>query len=182
MSKKTVGACLFLGLFLLSSCGPKKKVEELVPPVSQAQLRAEEAMRLAEEAIEDARSLGADTNEAEDLLAKAKDSFEQGDFPSTVKFADQAKESAEKAKELFLAEESAREEAAREEAAEKVAAEERKFYTVGTWEHDRDCLWNIAKKKEIYNDPWKWKKIYKVNKDKIKNPDLIYPGQKFTIP
>ena len=27
-----------------------------------------------------------------------------------------------------------------------------------------------------------WKQIFEANKDQIKNPDLIYPGQKFRIP
>jgi len=44
-----------------------------------------------------------------------------------------------------------------------------------------DCLWNIAKKDYIYNDPFKWPTIYEANKDKIKDPDLIYPQQVFTI-
>ncbi|GEM_PF-1702559 len=43
-----------------------------------------------------------------------------------------------------------------------------------------DCLWNIAKK--YYNNPFLWTKIYQQNKDIIKNPDLIYPGQVFIIP
>ncbi len=55
-------------------------------------------------------------------------------------------------------------------------------YTVGTWARNRDCLWNISKKKTIYNDPWKWPKIYVANRDKIKNPDLIYPKEVLTIP
>ena len=54
-------------------------------------------------------------------------------------------------------------------------------YTVGTWRKDRDCLWNIAKKPEIYNDPFAWPKIWHANSDQIKNPDLIYPGQQLTI-
>jgi nucleoid-associated protein YgaU len=57
-----------------------------------------------------------------------------------------------------------------------------KTYTVGTWARDRDCLWNISKKKDIYNDAWKWPKIWQGNRDKIKDPDLIYPGQKLKIP
>ncbi len=44
-----------------------------------------------------------------------------------------------------------------------------------------DCLWNIAKKDYIYNDPFKWPRIYEANKDKIKDPDLIYPKQVFRI-
>lgn len=55
-------------------------------------------------------------------------------------------------------------------------------YTVGTWSEDRDCLWNIAGKEQIYNDPFMWPKIWQANTDKIRNPDLIYPGQVLTIP
>lgn len=45
-----------------------------------------------------------------------------------------------------------------------------------------DCLWVIAKIEKVYGDPYKWKKIYLANKDKIKDPDLIYPDQVFDIP
>jgi nucleoid-associated protein YgaU len=45
-----------------------------------------------------------------------------------------------------------------------------------------DCLWNIAKKKEHYGNGFAWPVIYKANRDKIKNPDLIYPDQNFSIP
>ncbi len=45
-----------------------------------------------------------------------------------------------------------------------------------------DCLWNIAKKDQYYGNGFAWPKIYKANRDKIKNPDLIYPKQEFTIP
>jgi LysM repeat protein len=43
-----------------------------------------------------------------------------------------------------------------------------------------DSLSKIAK--HIYGDANKWHRIYEANKDKIKNPDLIHPGQEFTIP
>ena len=55
------------------------------------------------------------------------------------------------------------------------------MYTVGTWRKDRDCLWNIAKKPEIYNDPFAWPKIWRANMDQIHNPDVIHPGQQLTI-
>lgn len=57
-----------------------------------------------------------------------------------------------------------------------------KTYVVGTWARDRDCLWNIAKKPDIYGDAFKWPKIWQKNKEQIKNPDLIYPGQVLRIP
>jgi nucleoid-associated protein YgaU len=43
-----------------------------------------------------------------------------------------------------------------------------------------DSLSKIAK--HSYGDANKWHRIYEANRDKIKNPDLIYPGQEFTIP
>ncbi len=57
-----------------------------------------------------------------------------------------------------------------------------KSYTVGTWSEDRDCLWNIAGKLEIYGDPSLWPKIWQNNKDIIRNPDIIHPGQVLTLP
>ena len=43
-----------------------------------------------------------------------------------------------------------------------------------------DSLSKIAK--HLYGDAQKWRTIYEANRDQIKNPDLIYPGQTFTIP
>ena len=43
-----------------------------------------------------------------------------------------------------------------------------------------DCLWKIAKR--FYGVGSKWTEIYNANKSKIKNPNLIYPGQVFVIP
>jgi len=45
-----------------------------------------------------------------------------------------------------------------------------------------ECLWYIAGYKNIYGDPTKWPLIYQANKDKVKNPNLIYPGQVLRIP
>lgn len=55
-------------------------------------------------------------------------------------------------------------------------APQTKTYTV----KKGDTLWGIAKK--YYGNGAKYTQIYNANKDKIKNPNLIYPGQVFTIP
>lgn len=55
-------------------------------------------------------------------------------------------------------------------------------YTVGTWAQDRDCLWNISGKMEIYGDPFQWPKIWQANTNIIRNPDIIHPGQVLQIP
>ncbi len=51
-----------------------------------------------------------------------------------------------------------------------------KTYTVKSG----DCLWNIAKK--FYGNGSQYTKIYNANRGKLKNPNLIYPGQVLTIP
>ncbi|MEO6441266.1 MAG: LysM peptidoglycan-binding domain-containing protein [Chitinophagales bacterium] len=43
-----------------------------------------------------------------------------------------------------------------------------------------DSLSKIAK--AHYGDANDWRKIFEANKDVIKNPDLIHPGQKIIIP
>jgi len=45
-----------------------------------------------------------------------------------------------------------------------------------------DNLWRISGYRNIYNDPSQWRKIYEANKDKIEDPNLIYPGQRLLIP
>lgn len=45
-----------------------------------------------------------------------------------------------------------------------------------------DSLWWIAKFKDLYNDPFLWPIIYEANSNQIKNPNIIYPGQRLTIP
>jgi len=44
-----------------------------------------------------------------------------------------------------------------------------------------DNLWNISGKDEVYADPYQWPLIYKTNRDKIKDADLIHPGQVLDI-
>jgi len=45
-----------------------------------------------------------------------------------------------------------------------------------------ESLWRISGHKDVYNDPSKWKKIYEANKNKIANPNVVYPGQRLVIP
>ena len=45
-----------------------------------------------------------------------------------------------------------------------------------------ETLWWIAEYKQIYDDPFQWPVIYRANRDRIRDPDLIYPDQNFVIP
>lgn len=60
---------------------------------------------------------------------------------------------------------------------EKIPANIYDQYTV----IDGDYLWRIAKHDDIYGDAFQWIRIYSVNKDQIKDPELIFPGQIFNI-
>ncbi len=44
-----------------------------------------------------------------------------------------------------------------------------------------DNLWDIAKKKSIYNDPNEWRKIFLDNQGEIISPDVILPYQTLQI-
>ena len=59
---------------------------------------------------------------------------------------------------------------------ENPAVEQGKTYTV----QKGDTLWKIAK--QFYGNGNQYPKIVSANSDKIKNPNLIYPGQTFSIP
>lgn len=43
-----------------------------------------------------------------------------------------------------------------------------------------DCLWSIAKRN--LGDGSRWNEIYQLNRDKISNPNLIYPNQILVMP
>ncbi len=104
------------------------------------------------------------------------------------------------AEEKAAAEEAAAEEAAAEKEAEEMAAKEAemaakeaemaakeaemKQRTMGVRAYTveaGDNLWSISGRSEIYDDPFQWPLIYKANRHKIKDADLIYPGQYLDI-
>ena len=56
------------------------------------------------------------------------------------------------------------------------AAPEPVFYTV----QPGDSLWKIAS--QHYGDGNKWNALFEANREVIKDPDLIYPGQQIRVP
>jgi len=45
-----------------------------------------------------------------------------------------------------------------------------------------DTLSTIAARREIFNDQFMWPLIYKANRDQIRDPRIVYVGQKLTVP
>lgn len=56
------------------------------------------------------------------------------------------------------------------------AAPEAVFYTI----EKGDSLWKIAS--HHYGDGNKWQALFEANREVIKDPDLIYPGQRIRVP
>ncbi|HNQ34721.1 MAG TPA: LysM peptidoglycan-binding domain-containing protein [bacterium] len=68
-------------------------------------------------------------------------------------------------------------------AALKTEIESMKIKTPETYRVKKgDFLIKIANKDEIYGKGSEWKLIYRANREKIRNPNLIYPGQELVIP
>ena len=45
-----------------------------------------------------------------------------------------------------------------------------------------ESLWLICARDTVYGRGSRWRALYQANRDRIKNPDLIYPGQELSIP
>lgn len=113
-------------------------------------------------------------DEANTLLSSAKTSFDAEDYQNAINYANQATELAKLAKQEILA---------LEEKVPVVVEKKEEPITINTHKVKKgECLWWIAEYKDIYNNPFKWTKIYKANKNKIKDPHWIYPNQEFVIP
>lgn len=136
----------------------KEKAAAYRSEIEAAENKADELMRLSD------ADLMERSTEVDDLAAKVKSLWENK-LSLIPEFWDRLTALNDKVKSL-----------------QSTLAGAGKTYTVGTWRRDRDCLWNISKKRDIYNNAWMWPKIWQGNRDQIKDPDIIHPGQKLKIP
>ena len=150
--------------------------EEALKKKAEAKLAAQKAIDEAQEALKAAQEAEAPKyapdlyQAASNALNAAVRSFKAENYPQAIQQAKKATELAQKAKDAAIK--------VKEELAEKEKAKTPTSYTVQKGE----CLWVISSYPQIYNDPFLWPLIYWANKAQIKDPDLIYPGQTFTIP
>jgi len=132
---------------------------------------------------------------AKELLSTAKNLHDSGKYNESIQASDEAKRIAVSA--AAVAARAAADDEAVSVTAKAATADDAKknadkpavgasnsendIYVVQYFKNRaRDCLWFIAQK--FYNNPRQWKNIYDVNRDIIKNPDLIRPGWKLKIP
>jgi len=112
------------------------------------------------------------------LISESKELFNNGSYSDSINKSDEAKKvlsavtvalNLKKGKYDYISD-------------EEVTRGKENFrtYRVKLNYKSRDCLWRISLK--VYKNAKWWPYIYKANREQIKNPDLVFPGQKFKIP
>lgn len=136
---------------------------------------AKDAIAAAKAANEKASAAKNEWRDTGALIKKAEKALADGKCDEAMKLANQARTQAENA---VAQEESEKQRLAHMfggVAAAPTAGEGQYSVVKG------DNLWRISAKPNIYNNPFQWPLIYKANSSKIKDADLIYPGQVFAI-
>jgi nucleoid-associated protein YgaU len=202
--KQLVPAVLVLGLVAGCASTPPETKSDQDAQVTQA-------IDAAKAAIAKAKSLDWIWRDTEKILKSAEDeaASPEGSKTLAISLADKARNQAELAVNQYYLEKakimyndisgvsglSANQQNALTDAGTAIGnAEGRKAYDLLTplmtelrtaniqYDVERgDSLWSISGKSEIYDDPYQWPLIYKANRDQIKDADLIYPGQSFTV-
>ena len=172
---------LIMGLVIGCASTPD---EPAAPVVDKA--AAEQAISDAKSANAEAKAMGVEWRDTGKMIKDAEAAMAAEDYAKAVELANEAKRQAENAMKQAKSEA----ERLKNESAAAAGMDESSSthgaamveggvdqYQVSTG----DNLWNISGKGEVYANPYEWPLIYKANRDKIKDADLIYPGQVFDI-
>lgn len=116
--------------------------------------------------------------ESERLVKLAEEAYQEGDYDTSIRFANEAIYYAQLSDE-YVAQQM------------KVGAVNEGItvlparYTVQPWGTFRDCFWTIAGRPWVYGDSHRWRTLYNANRSKLPNPDnpnLLEPGTVLDIP
>jgi nucleoid-associated protein YgaU len=164
-----------LSLGLITGCA---STEETVDPA----IAAQQAISDAKAANAEAKAANYEWRDTGKIITEAEEKLAAGDTDSAIALANKAKAQATTAvaqakfeNKKFL----------NENAVGNVTEDDNPRATGGVMAGRvtsysvvrGDNLWRISGKDEVYGDPYQWPLIYKTNRDKIKDADLIYPGQ-----
>ena len=136
---------------------------------------AKDAIAAAKKAQKDAAAVGYEWRDTGKMIKKAEKALADENYDEAIKLANKAKRQAENA---IAQEQSERARLADMfgEAPPPPVAGSGQYAVVSG-----DNLWNISGQPGVYNNPYQWPLVYKANSGKIKDADLIYPGQVFDI-
>lgn len=144
-----------------------KNWESAESNIKQAENKIAQAKPLVAKGVSDQKTLA--VKQAQETVANKTEA-------DRLEAAQSEEEAALAAERAAVKKAAAAKTAAKRAAANKQSAKGGNVYTVKTG----DCLWRISQK--VYNNSRLWPRIYMTNRDKIKDPDLIYPGQRLVIP
>ena len=150
-----------------------------------ADISAEQAIADAKAANAEAKAANYEWRDTGKMIKQAEAKLEAGDDAAAIALANKAKKQAETAvaqadaeNKKFLNENTdSSSSASSSSSSRRGAAGSASSYSVVRG----DNLWSISGKDEVYANPYQWPLIYKTNRDKIKDADLIYPGQVLDI-
>lgn len=123
----------------------------------------------AQAAVDEARTMGAEWEQAQELVGEARAAGRDCRDEEALRLAREAETAAQDAIDAYRA--------AQMQEEEEPMEEPDRSYTVSRG----DTLWGISGRSIGYSDPYQWPLIYRANTDVIDDADLIYPGQDLTI-
>ena len=153
------------------------------PDEGATQETAEQAIADAKATNAQAKKMNAEWRDTGKIIKSAEAALEAGDYDKAVELANKAQRQAENA----MAQAKSEQDRLNESGATSGLADEDTSAAMMSGGDDSyevvggDNLWNISGQDSIYANPYQWPMIYKANRDKIKDADLIYPGQVFDI-
>ena len=165
---RTIGLVTVLAGIIAGCAGTTEQATTAGPSAADAIAAAKAANAKAKEENYEWRDTGK-------LIKKAEEALKAGDNAKAIKLAEQAKRQAENA----VAQKYEQLERLKKEGiigGDQPAAAEGQYQV-----NKGDNLWNISGNSSVYGNPYQWPLIYKTNQDKIKDADLIYPGQVLNI-
>lgn len=176
-SRLTTVGIVVLSMGMVTGCAQQQqKPEPAAEPAAQVDPKAEaaeKAIASAKDAIAKAKANNWIWRDTEKMLKDAEKAYKEGKYDQAIKLAKKAENEAKLAVEQYQ----------KEQSMDRGLRYKRSSSdAVSSYEVVRgDSLWKISGKPEIYSDPYQWPLIYKTNADKIKDADLIFPGQQFAI-
>lgn len=165
-----------LSLGLITGCASTDEASDSIT--------AEQAIADAKAANAEAKAVNYEWRDTGKVIKQAEEKLAAGDEAGAIALANKAKAQAETAvaqadveNKKFLNENASGTVASGDSPSRAGMAGRVSSYSVVRG----DNLWNISGKDEVYADPYQWPLIYKTNRDKIKDADLITPGQVLDI-
>lgn len=189
-----IASVAVLSTGLVVGCASKEAAPEPAPATETAEVQkgpsaaAKNAIYSAKVKLARAEKLGYSWRDTGKMISDAEKAAAAGDNDKAIALAKQASEQAEDAIAQHNAEQARYEQdhgsvdtgmsSSSDSSSSMNSTAMSDDYTVVSG----DNLWNISGKDSVYGNPYQWPLIYKANSDQIKDADLIFPGQVFSIP